>query len=208
MKTIAALYVDPKGCYSGLPGVEIWDEARDARLYSGPHPVVAHPPCARWGRYWFGGPSAKVRRELGDDGGCFAAAIEAVRRFGGVLEHPEATRAWARFGIAAPPRSGGWIRAGICDLGWTCCVEQGHYGHRARKATWLYLVGAEPRSLTWGPSEGERCIDAGYHNAAERAADRAAGTLRGTERMGKRERAATPLAFRDVLIEMARSVKR
>jgi hypothetical protein len=86
-------------------------------------------------------------------------------------------------------------------------VEQGHYGHRARKATWLYLVGSEPRPLIWGPSEGERCIDAGYHSAEERAAARAEGTLRGCEMMSKRERAATPPAFRDVLIEMARSVE-
>jgi hypothetical protein len=205
---IAALYVDPKGVYSEVPDVDCWGEERDARLYPGPWPVVAHPPCARWGRYWFGGPSAKVRRKLGDDGGCFAAALEAVRRWGGVLEHPEATHAWSRFGIAAPPRAGGWIPAGIAVPGWTCCVEQGHYGHRARKATWLYAVGCELPSLAWGPSEGERCIDAGYHSAEERLAAREAGTLRGGGRLSSRLRAATPPAFRDVLIEMARSVKK
>ena len=34
--TIAALYVETDGCYFGLPGVDPWDEARDARLYAGP----------------------------------------------------------------------------------------------------------------------------------------------------------------------------
>ena len=48
--TIAALYVQKNGCYFGLPDVDPWDEERDARLYAGPHPVVAHPPCARWCR--------------------------------------------------------------------------------------------------------------------------------------------------------------
>jgi hypothetical protein len=54
---IAALFVAPDGVYAGLPGVEVWDEARDARRYAGPWPVVAHPPCQRWGRFWHGSPS-------------------------------------------------------------------------------------------------------------------------------------------------------
>ena len=45
---IAALYVETNGVYYGLPDVDPWDEARDARLYDGPFPVVAHPPCPRW----------------------------------------------------------------------------------------------------------------------------------------------------------------
>ena len=48
MSDIAALYVQEGGCYFGLEGVDPWDEARDARRYAGPHPVVAHPPCGRW----------------------------------------------------------------------------------------------------------------------------------------------------------------
>jgi len=200
---IAALYVVKNGCYYGLPDVDPWDEQRDARLYEGPHPVVAHPPCERWGRYWSGGPSAKVRRELGDDGGCFAAAFGAVRRYGGVLEHPEASHAWAHFGIARPPKTGGW-HATMCG-GWTCCVEQGHYGHPARKATWLYVYGMRPPSLVWGPSEGQR-LDEGFHSTAERKAARAAGQ-KPCGRLSKRERAATPLPFRDLLLEIARGVQ-
>lgn len=53
---IAALYVARGGCYFGLPDVDPWGEERDARKYAGPWPVVAHPPCERWGRYWGGGP--------------------------------------------------------------------------------------------------------------------------------------------------------
>lgn len=86
---VAALYVDLRGPYAQMPGVECWDVSRDARKYVGPFPVVAHPPCERWGRYWGGGPSARVKRKLGDDGGCFEAALGSVRQYGGVLEHPE-----------------------------------------------------------------------------------------------------------------------
>jgi hypothetical protein len=194
VRTVAALYVDPAGIYSTMPGVDPWGEERDARTYAGPHPVVAHPPCARWGRYWHGGPSVRERRRLGDDDGCFDAALRSVLDHGGVLEHPEATHAWRHANIVAPPRGGGWVPAGLFHAGaWTCCVEQGHYGHRARKATWLLLVGAEPPELAWGPSVSKLKIDDGYHTQAER--------------MGKRERAATPRAFAEVLVAMARSAR-
>jgi hypothetical protein len=199
---IAALYVEERGVYSSLDGVESWGVSMDARIYPGPAPVVAHPPCARWGRYWSGGPSARVRRAKGDDGGCFAAAIAAVRQWGGVLEHPEASHAWRAFGINPPPRWGGWVNADF-EGGWTCCVEQGHYGHPARKATWLYAVGCELPELIWGPCEGKMRLDDGFHSAEERQRAIKTGIC---QRLSKRQRAATPIEFRDVLIAMVRTV--
>lgn len=204
---IAALYVRAGGPYFSLEGVDPWGIERDARGYEGPAPVVAHPPCERWGRYWSGGPSARVRRTLGDDGGCFAHALASVRRWGGVLEHPEASHAWTAFGIPRPPRTGGWVQADRPDA-WTCCVEQGHYGHRARKATWLLVYGypeGPPPDLTWGPSQGLRMED-GFHTTAERHAARARG-VRPVKRLSKRERIDTPLPFRDLLIDLARGAQ-
>ncbi len=199
---IAALYVIPGGVYYGLPDVDPWPEERDARLYAGPWPVVAHPPCERWGRYWSGGPllvKQGKRKRLGDDGGCFEAALAAVNRWGGVLEHPEGSHAWKVFAIAIPPRGGGWIRSG---LGWTCCVEQGHYGHKARKATWLYCRSDErPMDLIWGPSSAGYRLDAGYHSAEERRRAVKTGTC---QRLSHKERAMTPPMFRDALIALAR----
>jgi hypothetical protein len=201
--TVAALFVEAGGAYYGFADVDPWPEARDARLFVGPHAVVAHPPCERWGRYWSGGPSAKVRRVKGFDGGCFVAALMAVRAFGGVLEHPEASHAWAAFGLRRPPRGGGWVQAD--EYGWTCCVEQGHYGHRARKATWLYASRAELPDLVWGPAQGER-LDEGFHSKTERDAARARGVAP-RRRLSRSENLATPPAFRDVLLKMARSVR-
>jgi hypothetical protein len=199
--TVAALYVLPDGPYAGRPDVDLWDEARDARLYPGPYPVVAHPPCERWGRYWSGGPSARVRRTLGDDGGCFAAALASVRRWGGVIEHPEASHAWDAHGLPSPPRWGGWI--GSLFGGWACCVEQGHYGHRARKATWLYFVGSsQPPDLIWGPCSSRVRLDDGYHSAKERRAAKAASGA--VELLPHRQRKLTPPQFACRLIELAR----
>lgn len=200
--TVAALFVQPRGVYFGLPGVDPWDASRDARLYAGPHRVVAHPPCERWGRYWSGGPSAKVRRRLGDDGGCFAAALAAVRKWGGVLEHPEGSHAWRAHGLAIPPRTGGWIQADDVG-GMTCCVYQGWYGHDAKKATWLYACGVRLPELRWGPSPGGKRLDEGFRSAAARRAARAAGQ-RPLERLSHRQRSATPVQFRDLLLSMVR----
>lgn len=201
---VAALYVATNGCYFGLPGVDPWDQARDARLYAGPHPVVAHPPCERWGRYWSGGPSARVRRLKGDDGGCFAAALAAVRRWTGLLEHPEASHAWSHHGLNAPPRAGGWIPADFLG-GWTCCVEQGHYGHRARKATWLYAFGVDLPELAWRSCGIKMRLDEGFNSKEER---RRAVRTGACQRLSKNQRLATPEPFRDLLLSIARTKPR
>jgi hypothetical protein len=191
---IAALYVATNGAYFNLPGVDPWDITRDARLYAGPYPVVAHPPCARWCRL-AGLVEARWGHKRGEDGGCFKAALDAVRAWGGVLEHPAYSDAWAAFYLPPPPRSGGWAR-GFCG-GWTCQVSQAAYGHRARKLTWLYYVGeAPPPSLDWSVPKGTAWTSWGDF---DRYPD--------VERLGKREALSTPLPFRDLLLGIARSAR-
>lgn len=193
---VAALFVSPTGVYAGLHDVDVWDEARDARTYAGPYPVVAHPPCDRWCQM---APvnQARYGHRIGDDGGCFASALESVRRWGGVLEHPALTLAWETFGLPRPHSGGGWSRA-FCG-GWVAHVEQRHYGHRARKATWLYSYGFNPPALMWGPGPEPEAWISADRPRAELAA-------RGIGQLSKREAKATPIPFRDLLLDMARSV--
>lgn len=203
---IAALYVEPDGVYADCAGVDAWDEARDARAYAGPWPVVAHPPCERWGRFWHGSPRKPHQFAKGDDGGCFAAALASARQWGGVIEHPADSLAWAAHGLTAPPRSGGWHAADLMG-GWTCYVEQGFYGHAARKATWLYAYGVDLPSLRWG--QGEQRLDPvmlerhGYAYARRKGLVSMIGGKR-----KKQIRNATPPEFRDLLLAMARSARR
>ncbi len=147
---IAALYVAPGGVYYDIEGVEPWGlPDRDAREYKGPHPVLAHPPCSRWCRL-AGLVEARWGYKKGDDGGCFKAALEAVRKWGGVIEHPAYSDAWAAYNLNRPPSRGGWVNADF-QGGWTCYVEQWRYGHPAKKATWLFVSGAHSLpSLKWG----------------------------------------------------------
>jgi hypothetical protein len=126
-RIVAALYIDPRGPYPAMARVDAWDEARDAKMYDGPHPVVAHPPCGPWGHL----------RHLNrfQDPTCGPRAVEQVRRFGGVLEHPNASKLWAHAGLPAP--TDGVDAWG----GFTVQVDQVAWGHVARKRTWLYVVG-------------------------------------------------------------------
>jgi hypothetical protein len=196
--TVAALYVETGGCYFGLPGVDPGDEVRDARLYDGPYPVVAHPPCQRWGAMavvnyvrWGG-----EHNRPGNDGGCFAAALLDVRGFGGVLEHPAKSRAWEHHGLRKPTGIG-W-QSTSCG-GWVCEVWQSAYGHRANKATWLYYFGnGRPRELDWSRTPGTHQI--GFHDQR--------GKARNKPTLSPKEAAATPEPFRDLLLSIARSARK
>lgn len=116
----------------------------------------------------------------GDDGGCFAAALAAVRTWGGILEHPAGSAAWNAFGLSTPPRAGGWVNADF-EGGWTCCIDQAHYGHPTQKPTWLFASRIDLAPLHW---------------------DKAASSIsrQRVEQLSKRRRAMTPPGFRDLLI--------
>ena len=209
---IAALYVDLQGTYSRIPNVELWDPSWDARAYPGPHPIVAHPPCQRWGKLAGMHNAQRARKAklagrvhistFGEDGGCFRSAVEAVRAYGGVLEHPEGSGGWALMGIRPPRAKAGWIDAGD-GVGWTISVEQGQYGHVARKTTWLYAVGVNLIPLdgrAGKPMEPYPWEDADDPIYLQR---RKTGKVCGMPSTHARE--ATPVEFRDVLVCMARS---
>lgn len=188
----AALFVQADGCYSDLPGVDAWPKERDARLYNGPWPVVAHPPCQRYGNLgvanyarWGG-----EHNRPANDGGCFAAALAAVNCWGGVLEHPAFSSAWEIYNLARPPAHG-W---GASGAGWVCEVWQSAYGHAARKRTWLYWRGdGEPPELNWSRPGGTHQI--GFQDQRGKAANKPT--------LNPRAANATPPAFRDELLRLA-----
>lgn len=150
VRRVAALFVQEHGVYDSMPDVDPWPESRDARTYTGNLPVVAHPPCASWGRYAKPTPSSTAKGPLrGDDAGCFAAALAHVRRCGGVIEHPQGSEAWNAHGLP------GSMEKADDFGGWTLPVFQSWWGHQAIKPTWLYIVGVDrvcvfPASLGGG----------------------------------------------------------
>lgn len=166
---VAALFVRADNHYANL-GVDCYDAKRDALTWPGGSPGIFHPPCRAWGQLsHFAKPRAD-ERELS------LWAMQQVRRWGGVLEHPFASRLWAASGC------GGF---GIRDQfgGVLVPVLQRWWGHRADKKTCLYIVGPVP-DLTW-------CEDA--------------PSVTTVERMGRAERERTPQAFAAWLVDLARA---
>jgi hypothetical protein len=201
---IAALYVETGGVYFGLPGVDPWDKTRDARTCRLRIPAVAHPSCERWGRFWHGSTRKPHQFQLGDDEGKFAAALTYVRNNGGVLEHPAGSGAWRWFGLSTPSQGSGWIKADNFG-GWTCQIDQKHYGHIAPKPSWLYAVDVDLVNLIWDKSDRtppQYMIDKYGEKKARKVGQVA--MIGGKDKKAKRER--TPEPFRDLLLDMARSV--
>lgn len=169
---VAALFVRENSCYFDLAEMA-FDAKRDARCYDGSLPVVAHPPCRAWGRL---SHFAKPREDEKD---LAIFAVDTVRRCGGVLEHPSASRLFVTAGLPSP----GTTQRDAFG-GFTFVVDQSWFGHRAPKRTWLYIVGIEPASLPELP----------FHLGI------ASGRV---EDFGRAEREATPPAFAKWLCELA-----
>lgn len=168
---VAALYVRSDSVYKRL-GVDCWDIERDARGYGGPWSVVAHPPCRGWGRL------SHLAKPRNDEKALGFHAVEMVRKFGGVLEHPASSKLFAAAGL---PRPG----EGVDSFGgWSWPIKQQCFGHAAPKNTWIYIVGAEPSEL---PAFGLRL-----------------GVAPGRiEAMGRAAREKTPEALARWLIDVA-----
>lgn len=149
MREVAVLFARADSVYKTLPGCDVWDIERDARRWPGGGPAVAHPPCRAWGRLRQFAKPREDEKALGP------WAVEQVRRFGGVLEHPAESTLWAHCRM---PRPGQFPD----DFdGWSIEIQQFHWGHRAEKATWLYIVGLQISNLPalpWREGRPTHCV--------------------------------------------------
>lgn len=180
---IAVLFARHDSIYKTLPGVDVWDKERDALLWSGGCPVVAHPPCRLWGRlrHFARVPDADAERALA------LWAVEQVQKWGGVLEHPAGSRLWIAAGLPMP---GDFDDFG----GWTLVVSQWWWGHKADKLTWLYICGVEPENI---PAIPFRIGEPEYVVQSRKRENH-------RPHISKPEREHTPIGFAKWLIELAR----
>jgi hypothetical protein len=187
MDTVAVLFARGDSVYKTLPGCDVWDAERDARKWPGGSAVVAHPPCRGWGRL------AHMAKPRFDELNLAVFAVDQVRRFGGVLEHPAWSKLWARCDLPAP---------GTRDAfgGWTLPIHQHWFGHRAEKSTWLYIVGCPPADIPEMP-----LVLGKAHFVVGTSGRRKDGSRLGVAReITKPEREHTPIDLVKWLVELAR----
>ena len=170
--------------------------------------------CGRWSDAWLtlvakrrSRVQARYERTAGSYRGGSIASVRRSRRRAGASG--EFSMAWRWFGLvpAALRAAGGtaadWL--GRVD------VPRRTGQLRARlptKGTWLYAVGCELPSLAWGdvaPAELRMTLEGGRLTAAGEERQKLQKVEYGCQSSDPRRR-ITPAPFRDVLIQMARSV--
>ena len=130
----AVLFARSDSVYKKIEGLDVYDIERDARSFCSSLPVIAHPPCRAWGRL------RHFAKPRDDEKDLAFFAVEQIKKNGGVLEHPEFSTLWRAACLPLPGERD--------DLGgYTLPISQHWWGHRARKNTWLYILGVENRDL-------------------------------------------------------------
>lgn len=140
-RPVTVLFTCENSYYDALENVETYDRKRDARNWQGGTPVVAHPPCAQWGRLRHLATCDEAEKALGP------WAVRQVRANGGVLEHPAGSTLWPTAGLPAPGERDEYG-------GFTLDVDQVIWGHPAQKRTWLYVCGCRPEAVPPLPPVG------------------------------------------------------
>jgi len=183
-RIVAVLFASDTSLYKNLDNLEVYDKKRNALTYPGGIPIVAHPPCRLWGKMSHFSTAPKEEKELS------VWAIGQIRKNGGVLEHPAASRLWHKMNLPAPGK-------GYDEYeGWTLGILQWWFGHKAEKKTLLYICGTKPKDIPEMP------IKLGYPEFVVSSSKRK--HRRSLPEISHRLRKETPQQFAEWLIELAR----
>lgn len=180
MSEVAILCASPVSYYHQMDGVDVYDQARDARTFDMSSPVVAHPPCRAWSAFLE--HQAKPEPSEKDLG---LWCCEVLKLCGGVLEHPAHSRLFQAAGLPLPMQTKGHL--------WTIQVDQRWWGYICKKATWLCFSHV-PKEVVDVPL---RLV------SSKRTAD-----WKRWKRLSKHQRAATCPAMAEWLVERARETGR
>lgn len=171
---ISVLFTTENSIYKKLRQ-DCWDIKRDARKWPGGNAIIAHPPCRGWGDHAHKSKHTESEKQLA------VWAIHKIRMWGGILEHPRKSKLWPEMNLPLPGQKDKYG-------GYSICIKQSWYGHRAQKETLLYIVGINIKQIPLIPIT--------YHTVTN--------TI---ENMGKHERETTPIQLAEWLIKTANQIE-
>jgi len=181
MKT-AVLFVRGDSAYKRYNGLDVYDADRDALTFLGGMPVIAHPPCRAWGRLSHMANPRPGERELA------LFALDNVRAYGGVLEHPKGSKLWKEQNLPTGNETDGYG-------GFTLEIDQYDFGHVAPKKTLLYIVGIDRGELPPLPPKNTATPTRSI-----------AGNIKGTKRCTQYQREYTPDLLIEFLVTICKTV--
>ncbi len=182
---VVVLFARHDSVYKNLV-TDVYDLDRNALTYKGERPVIAHPPCRAWGQLRHFAKPLPGEKDLA------LWSIELIRKNGGVLEHPRASKLWPQY----LPYPGHYDEFG----GFTISIDQHWFGHKAKKSTFLYFCGCTLNDLPKIPIS----LNPPTHTISS---VKPKHSLRKPE-VSKKWREATPLTLALWLIEAAKLCKK
>jgi len=157
----------------------------DARLWPGGNSVICHPPCRAWGQLSHFAKPRPDEKELA------IYSINTIRKWGGVLEHPRASKLWPHMGLPTG--------LNVDEFGgYSILINQSWFGHKAQKKTLLYICGVDRMKLPPVPIRFDR-IDFTVTSSKRKSSGQ-----KPKARLEKKEREATPIELALWLIEVAK----
>jgi hypothetical protein len=147
------------------------------------------------------------------DADCAPRAVEQVRRWGGVLEHPAGSKLWEHCGLPLPtserdPEGACPTRWADSFGGYTIELDQVEWGHPARKRTWLYLVGVPRSALEAPPFPGREPTRRVSGRRGRPTQAKHPAWAEQLPRCSDTERRRTPPLFAEYLVRLARQAVR
>ena len=123
---VSILCADSRSSYYKLPGLDIYDQKRDAYSFAGRNMVIAHPPCQQWSR---------LRKFSNYDLRSKLLAYwcwDIVNQNGGIFEHPAGSY---------------FFKHVNADRKKIISVDQCWFGFSGKKTTYLYFHNCSPDSF-------------------------------------------------------------
>lgn len=178
------LFASKDSFYFQIPGLNVFDEKRNAESVERKGVFICHPPCAQWSRLRYFSNFNSRLKAYGP------WSILLVRKFGGIIEHPASSLLFKKYLPlpGQPPDKYG---------GFSLKITMHQFGASYHKPTWIYIVGINKKDLPAEPLNFS-VISHSISNPGKRSA---------LKEISKKERSLSPFPFIFWLVQVAMHIE-